>query len=80
VSVLAWRSRADLLDENIPAISVGDLVRTGENFHPHYHVIALSEDRAWVRDTQHGTDHVVPLDLCHRVSPRKPIPRSVSCN
>jgi hypothetical protein len=46
---------------------VGDAVRTGENFHPHYQVIALTEDRAWIRDTQHGTDHVVPLDRCTRL-------------
>lgn len=48
-------------------MAVGDLVRTGENYHPHYHVIALSQDRAWVRDSQHGVDHVVPRDRCRRL-------------
>jgi len=49
-------------------ISVGDMIRTGENFHPHYHVIAVTDDRAWIRDTQHGTDHIIPIDRCRRVS------------
>jgi hypothetical protein len=43
------------------------VVRTGANFHPHYQVIALAEDRAWIRDTQHGTDHVIPLGRCQRL-------------
>jgi hypothetical protein len=33
---------------------IGDLVRTGETFHPHDHVIAVTQDRAWIRDTQSG--------------------------
>jgi hypothetical protein len=67
VSVLSWRSSADLFGEMPAPVAVGDLVRTGENFHPHYNVIALTDDRAWVRDTQHGTDHVVPIDRCRRI-------------
>ena len=67
MSVLAWRSPADLLGEGMARVSVGDLIRTGENFHPHYHVIAMTDDRAWIRDTQHGTDHIVPIDRCHRI-------------
>jgi hypothetical protein len=67
VSALAWHSPADLLGEAIASVSVGDLVRTGENCHPHYHVIALTNDRAWIRDTQQGTDHIVPLDRCRRI-------------
>ena len=65
MSALAWRSPTDLLGATLPG--VGDLVRTGENFHPHFHVIALTEDRAWIRDTQHGTDHIVPIDRCRTV-------------
>ena len=53
MSALLWRSPTNLLGEGTPRPTVGDLVRTGENFHPHYHVIALSEERAWIRDTQH---------------------------
>jgi hypothetical protein len=67
VSGLAWRSLADIRSEPVLPVKVGDLIRTGENFHPHYHVIALTEDRAWIRDTQHGTDHVVLIDRCRRL-------------
>ena len=67
MSVLAWRSPADLRGEATSHVSAGDLVRMGENFHPHYHVIAMTEDRAWIRDTQHGTDHVVPVDRCRKI-------------
>ena len=45
----------------------GDVVRTGENLHPHYRVIAMNGDRAWVRDVQYGTDHVVQLEQVHRI-------------
>jgi hypothetical protein len=67
VSGLAWRTPSDLLGESIRGIAIGDLVRTGENFRPHYHVIAITDDRAWIRDTQHGLDHVVPLDRCSKI-------------
>ena len=67
MNVLAWRSPTDLLGDGTARIAVGDLVRTGENFHPHFQVVALAEDRAWIRDTQHGTDHVVSLGRCQRV-------------
>jgi hypothetical protein len=67
VSALAWKSPNGLLGEATASVAVGDVIRTGENFHPHYRVIALAEDRAWIRDTQHGTDHIVPLDRCNRI-------------
>jgi len=67
VNVAAWRSPANLLGETVTSVSVGDLVRTGENFHPHFQVIAVTEDRAWIQDTQHGTDHIVPVDRCNRI-------------
>jgi hypothetical protein len=67
VSVLAWRSPTDPEGEATSQVAVGDMIRTGENFHPHYQVIAMTEDRAWIRDTQHGTDHVVPIDRCRRI-------------
>ena len=63
----AWRSLAEMRGEPVLPLRVGDLVRTGENFHPHYRIIALSEDRAWIRDVQHGTDHVVPFDRCRKL-------------
>jgi hypothetical protein len=70
VSGAAWRSLADVRGEPILPVSVGDLIRTGENFHPHFRVIAVTDDRAWIRDVQHGTDHVVPIDRCQRIAPR----------
>lgn len=67
MSALSWNSPADLRGACSEYVSVGDVVRTGENLHPHYHVIALTADRAWIRDTQYGIDHVVPLDRCRRI-------------
>jgi hypothetical protein len=67
VNALAWKSPADLLGERTSHVSVGDVIRTGENFHPHYEIIAMSDDRAWIRDTQHGTDHIVAIDRCRRI-------------
>jgi len=67
VSALAWRSPADLLSGAPECISVGDMIRSGANFHPHYHVIALTDDGAWIRDTQQGTDHIVPIDRCRKI-------------
>lgn len=63
----AWLSPADFLGEATLHVAVGDLVRAGENFHRHYRVIALTEDRAWIRDTQHGTDHIVSVDRCRKI-------------
>jgi len=64
VSAVAWRSAA--LRENA-SVAIGDLVRTGDNIHPQFHVIALTDDRAWIRDTQHGADHIVPIHRCRRI-------------
>ena len=62
-----WRTPPDLLGETTSHVAVGDLVRMGENFHPHYRIIALAENRAWIRDSQHGTDHIVPIERCCRI-------------
>jgi hypothetical protein len=67
VTRLAWRTPTDLFGEATGQVAVGDLIRTGENFHPHYQVIAMSEERAWIRELQHGTDHIVPVDRCQRI-------------
>ena len=67
MSALAWRAPPDLLSTATECVSVGDTIRTGENFHPHYHVIAVTDDRAWIRDTQHGTDHIIPIDRCRKI-------------
>ena len=60
----AWRSPTDLCDGLGAPVAAGDLIRTGKNRHPHYRVIAVARDKAWVRCVQHGTDHVIPLGLC----------------
>ena len=60
----AWRSPTDLTGEATLHVAAGNLIQTGENSHPHFHVIAVTEDRAWIRDTQHGTDHIVPIGRC----------------
>ena len=67
MSLAARREPTDLFDEMVTSVAVGDLVRTGANSHPQFRVIALTEDRAWIRNTQHGTDHVVPVERCRRI-------------
>ena len=67
MNVPEWRSPADLLGAAPPSLAAGDRIRTGCNFHPHYQVVALSEDRAWVRDLQYGTDHIIPIDRCRKI-------------
>jgi hypothetical protein len=51
----------------IQEIQVGDLVRTGSNRFPHYAVIALYDDMAWVRDVQTGAYGMTSLTLCRKV-------------
>ena len=48
-------------------IHVGDIVRTGVNRYPCYRVVAISADRAWIRDVQYGADHVVPVSELREV-------------
>lgn len=48
-------------------ISVGDVVRMNQNFHPHYTVIALSGDKAWVRNVQNGADSLAELRRCRKL-------------
>ena len=55
------------LVHSAPALHVGDIVRIGDNRFPHYKIIAVSGERAWVRDVQFGTDHVVGMATVHRV-------------
>jgi len=49
-------------------IIVGDLVRTGTNAFPHYQVLAIYGDKAWVRDVQYGSDGVTSLNLCRKIN------------
>jgi hypothetical protein len=56
-------------EENPDSIAVGDLVRTGPNHHPHFAVVAINGDKAWVRNVQSGQDALAPLKRCRKVSP-----------
>lgn len=67
MNVFAWVSPTNLVAEGTANVAVGDLIGTGENLHPHYPNIALSEDRAWICDSEKGADHVVPLHHCRPV-------------
>jgi hypothetical protein len=51
-------------------IVAGDLVRSGPNLFPHFEVIAVSGDKAWVRDVQTGADHLALLSRCRKLRPR----------
>lgn len=48
-------------------IREGDLVATGPNLHPHFEVLAVHGDKAWVRNVQNGTDHLAFLNRCRRL-------------
>lgn len=50
-------------------IEPGDLVRTGANHFPHFEVVAVSGDKAWVRNVQTGVDHLALLSRCRRLAP-----------
>ncbi len=49
-------------------ISVGDLVRTGANLYPHFEVIAVHGDKAWVRNVQSGVDHLALVSRCRKIN------------
>jgi hypothetical protein len=53
-------------DEHIQA---GDLVRSGPNLFPHFEVIAVHGDKAWVRNVVNGADHLAPLLRCRKLQP-----------
>jgi hypothetical protein len=47
------------------AVQVGDLVSADAGCMPIYRVIALEDDRAWLRDSQHDIVRVLPLSVFH---------------
>jgi hypothetical protein len=49
-------------------IQPGDLVRTGPNLFPHYTVIAISGDKAWVRNVENGADGLTTLERCRKIN------------
>lgn len=54
-------------DAHAQDVRVGDLVRTGGNFHPHFRVIAVHADKAWVRNVETGQDGLVHLGRCRLI-------------
>lgn len=52
-------------------IRVGDLVRTGPNSFPHFEVLAVHGDKAWLRNVQNNQDGVTSLDKCRKVDAAK---------
>lgn len=57
-------SHENELDEQIRK---GDLVATGPNLHPHFEVLAVNGDKAWVRNVQNGADHLAFVNRCRRL-------------
>jgi hypothetical protein len=49
-------------------IHVGDLVRTGPNLFPHFEVVAVHGDKAWVRNVLNGADHLALLSRCRKIN------------
>lgn len=49
-------------------ISVGDLVRTGQNLYPHFEVLAVNGDKAWVRNVVNGADHLALVSRCRKIN------------
>lgn len=48
-------------------IGPGDLVRAASTLFPHFWVIAVYDDMAWLRDVQSGDGYLVPLRRCRRL-------------
>ena len=53
--------------ERAEDIRSGDLVRMGENLFPHFEVIAVHADKAWVRNVADGADHLASLGRCRKL-------------
>jgi len=67
-------SYADLfgLKHEIPdwkPVHVGDEVVTGRNSGPHYRVLAVVDDKAWIRGLNRGHDHIVSVRRLRTVQP-----------
>ena len=54
-------------------ISVGDLVRTGPNLFPHFEVLAVHGDKAWVRNVANGADHLALVSRCRKINGQPPL-------
>jgi hypothetical protein len=54
-------------------IQTGDLVRTGPNLFPHYTVIAIHGETAWVRNVQSGADGLTAITRCRKINGAPPL-------
>ncbi len=54
-------------------ILVGDLVRTGANLFPHFEVLAVHGDKAWVRNVANGADHLALISRCRKINGQPPL-------
>lgn len=52
-------------------ISEGDLVATGENDTPAFEVIAIRDDKAWLRGSSSGQDAIVRKTQCRVLRARE---------
>ena len=52
-------------------IVVGDLVRTGPNLYPHFTVVAVSDDTAWVKNVETGAQALTALNRCRRIEAQR---------
>jgi hypothetical protein len=50
-------------------IVAGDVVRAGLNLFPHFDVVAVHGDMAWVRNVQSGLNALMPLARCRKLTP-----------
>jgi len=48
-------------------ILVGDIVRSGPNLFPHFEVLAVHGDKAWVRNISNGADHLALVSRCRKI-------------
>lgn len=46
----------------------GDTVRMGDNHYPHYQVLAVNGDKAWVRNVLNGADALALLSRCRKIA------------
>jgi hypothetical protein len=49
------------------AIVAGDRVRIGPSLLPHFEVLAVRGDNAWVRNMADGSDHLALTARCRRI-------------
>jgi hypothetical protein len=49
-------------------IQAGDMVRTGPNLFPHFTVVAVDGDKAWLRNIQNGMDALANVKRCSKIN------------